>query len=403
MRFKKIILITCFSITTASSAFSQPEDKAIVFEFLGDTISIKTDRSAYSQFSNSPSGPAISNFYSNLESVNYKPIVNALLEYRDKEKLDDWLYYQLIRKAAQQVSPKANNYYSYTIYKWIFLTKSGYDAMLRISDNKILFYVQSDEIIYNIPFLNQDNKQYVCLNYHDYGNDIDFTKEHFVNIDLTIAEAKKAFTYKVNHLPELRSADYVEKDLQFNYYENKYHFKIKLNPEVKTLFTNYPAGDYSNQFSIPLSKETYNSLIPQLKDIVGKMKTIDGVNYLMHFTRYAFLFQKDIDVFGREKRLSPEETLLYEASDCEDRAALFFLLVKEIYNLPMIVLAYPNHVTVAIKFDKPVGKPIIYNGSPYYVCEPTPQKKDLLLGQISPNLKKESFEVAYVYQPAGQK
>src|SRR5690606_36171241 len=97
-----------------------------------------------------------------------------------------------------------------------------------------------------------------------------------------------------------------------------------------------------------LSRETYNSLIPALKKTVKKMKPRNGVDYLMRFTRYAFLFAPDTEKFGNEKRLSPEQTLLYEESDCEDRAALFFYLVKEIYDLPMIVLAFPSHVTIAV-------------------------------------------------------
>jgi hypothetical protein len=55
-----------------------------------------------------------------------------------------------------------------------------------------------------------------------------------------------------------------------------------------------------------------------------------GVDYLMRFTRYAFMFKPDAENFGSEKRLTPEQTLLYPESDCEDRAALFFCLVKEI-------------------------------------------------------------------------
>jgi hypothetical protein len=102
----------------------------------------------------------------------------------------------------------------------------------------------------------------------------------------------------------------------------------------------------------------------------------------MHFTRYAFLYERDTDVFGREKRFSPEETLLYDYSDCEDRAALFFCLVKEIYNLPMIVLVYPKHVSIAVEFEKPIGQTIVYNGKKYTVCEPTP-KEDFLLQTVA--------------------
>ena len=119
----------------------------------------------------------------------------------------------------------------------------------------------------------------------------------------------------------------------------------------------------------------------------------------MHFTRYAFLFEPDETAFGKEKRLSPEETLIYGQSDCEDRAALFFYLVKEIYNLPMIVLVYPKHVTIAVNLDKPIGKPIHYNGKTYSICEPTPQKEDLPMGKLAPELEHESYIIAYGYAP----
>ncbi|MEJ7680265.1 MAG: hypothetical protein WKG06_20905 [Segetibacter sp.] len=129
------------------------------------------------------------------------------------------------------------------------------------------------------------------------------------------------------------------------------------------------------------------------------MNQKNGVDYLMCFTRYAFGYETDTENFGAEKRLSPEQTLLYDNSDCEDRVALFFYLVKELYNLPMIVLSYPQHVTIAVEFDKPIGHPIIYNGNKYWVCEPTPQRKDLRIGQSLLSLHKVPFDVVYAYTP----
>ena len=54
-----------------------------------------------------------------------------------------------------------------------------------------------------------------------------------------------------------------------------------------------------------------------------------GVDYLMNFTRNAFLFETDQKNFGVEKRLSPEQTLMNSYSDCDDRVALLYYLVKE--------------------------------------------------------------------------
>ncbi len=177
---------------------------------------------------------------------------------------------------------------------------------------------------------------------------------------------------------------------------------MKLNAAVESIFTNYPGVDFESYFNIPLSSETYSSLIPTLKKNVQGMNQKKGVDYLMRFTRYAFLYENDDDNFGREKRLSPEQTLLSSYSDCDDRAALFFYLVREIYDLPMIALMYPTHITMAVQFDKPTGGSILYNGSRYSVCEATPQKEDLKIGQIAADLKNMSYNIVYQYQPSGR-
>jgi len=399
LKIKPIILVHVLYLSLSPMVlFSQNKVRNINFDFYGGSIDLQLVSFPFVPYTDSLSGQSIKTFCERINATDYQPVIKTLVSYREEHKLDDWLYYQLIRKTAQQVSPKAENYYRYTLYKWFLLTKSGYDATLSIAGERLLFYVQSDENIYNIPSRIRDGKQYVCLNYHDYGY-IDLEKEKFSDVSIPNPDVQRVFSYKITQLPDFNTGDYQEKDLQFNYCHTNYQFKVKLNPQVKTIFANYPVVDYESYFNIPLSKETYTSLIPLLKKNVKGMSTKNGVDYLMRFTREAFLFESDSENFGKEKRLSPEQTLLYEHSDCEDRAALFFYLVKELYNLPMIVLAYPKHVTIAVKFDKPVGNPIVYNGNKYSVCEPTPQRQDLRLGQLLPELRKSSYEIAYEYIP----
>lgn len=397
-----ILLILLLVSLLPKNSIGQANYISISFDFYGDPVELKLDKSCIISYNEPLTEQSLQSFQTSIAAGNASPLVQALLDYKNQYRLDDWLYYQLIRKTAQQISPKAENYFRYTLYKWFLLTRSGYDATLKISGEKLLFYVQTDESIYNMPSYMKNNKQYVCLNYHDYGGNINFDTEKFTEVRLPAIQAKKGFSYKVTHLPDFTAADYKDKDLQFNYNETNYHFKVKLNPQVKTIFANYPVVDYESYFNIPLSKETYSSLIPLLKKNIQGMSTKNGVDYLMRFTRYAFLFETDSRQFGAEKRLSPEQTLLYDQSDCEDRAALCFYLIKEIYNLPMIVLNFPEHVTIAVKFDKPVGTPIIFNGMKYSVCESTPQKKDLRLGQLLPSLTNISYEVAYAYTPAAK-
>jgi hypothetical protein len=375
--------------------------QSLQFDFFGDSISLQVEVPAIIISENTNYESTIKAYFDGINATAFKPVTEALLAYREQYKLDDWLYYQLIRKTVQQFSPKAENYERYTVYKWFFLIKSGYGATLKTGNGRLLFYIQTNEEIFNLPYYIRNGRQYVCLNYHDY-KPTDIDKGIYTELNLAATEDSRAFTYKVTQLPNFKPADYIEKVIGFNYYQNDYHFKVKLNPQIKTIFANYPVVNYDSYFNIPLSKETYQSIIPVLKKNIHGMSVKNGVDYLMRFTRYAFLFETDLKNFGQEKRLTPEQTLLSDQSDCEDRAALFFFLVKEIYDLPMIVLSFPKHVTIAVKFDKPVGKPILYNGIQYSVCEPTPQREDLNIGSMIPELKTSSYEVVYAYSPSNK-
>ncbi|RZK79011.1 MAG: hypothetical protein EOO92_10100 [Pedobacter sp.] len=367
------------------------------FELYNKTFNLYIDSSLVLKDQAVLSKEYINKIYDQLENSRFKPVLDTLTTYKETNQLNDWLYYQLIRKTAESISPKKDNYESYTLYKWFLMIKSGYDARLTIAQDKLVFYIYNDEDISDIPFIMFNNKKYMCLNYHDYKyvNLADLMTTNMIGV----AEAKKPFSYKVTRMPDFKPENYREKKIEFSYKHKPYHFNIKLNPEVSTIFKNYPGVDFESYFNIPLTKETYSSLIPLLKKNVSRMDQKKGVDYIMKFTRYAFLYQNDEDSFGKEKRLSPEETLFSEYSDCDDRVALFFYLVKEIYNLPMIALLYPTHITMAVQFEKPVGDKIVYNGKIYSVCEPTPQAENLGIGKMNPKLKDLKYQIVYSYQP----
>jgi len=336
--------------------------------------------------------------YASVNPINYQSLIDSLLVYKDRYQLNDWLYYQLIRRVAQEISPKESNYGRYTFYKWFMLCRSGYDARLALSHQKLIFYVYNDEDIRDIPYFIVDGKQFVCLNYHDYAK-ANLNEDPPIPINIPVATTQKAFSYKVTMMPDFQPAHDLEKKMTFVYDRKTYHFSIKLNSDLEKAFNNYPGVSFETYFNIPLSKETYGSLIPLLKSNVKGMDQKKGVDYLMRFTRYAFLYENDDENFGKEKRLSPEQTLYSTYSDCDDRAALFFYLVKEIYNLPMIALLYPTHITMAVQFTKPIGDPIVYKGKTYSVCEPTPQVEDVKIGQMTARLKNTPYQVVYAYEP----
>ncbi|WP_443944029.1 hypothetical protein ACJVDH_14025 [Pedobacter sp. AW1-32] len=393
--FLKTVLCICLFISLNNRA-SHAQQHAI--EFYDGTFNFETDSSLQIHVPNRPEKSEILKFYTNISALPQSAIIEQLKIFRAKYELNDWIFYQLIRKTAEEISPKAQNYFRYTLYKWYLLCKTGYDARLAVGDNQVIFYVRNEEDISDIPYFEIYGRKYTCLNYHDYGK-LFKRADAYVPIAIDIGGADNAFSYKINRMPDFKPANYSERDLAFNYKHTTYHFKLKVNKDVSSIFANYPGVDFETYFNIPVSQETYSSLIPVLKKNTVGMSKKKGVDYLMRFTRYAFLYEDDEQNFGKEKRLSPEETLLNQYSDCDDRAALFFYLVKEIYNLPMVAVLYPTHLTMAVGFDQAVGNFIVYKGKKYSFCEPTPQVEKLNIGQLSSTLKNVPYQIVYAYEP----
>lgn len=367
-------------------------------EFYGSFVSLPGAQEAVIPLKGGIDAASVQAFYNGLQQSSAPRIAAVLRDYKKKHSPDDWVFYQLIRRTAEALSPKANHYIRYSLYKWYLLTQTGYSTLLAASNNKLLLYVHSNDPVYEVPLRTVDGRQYVCLNYHDYGA-LNFETEPFKALLLDVADGGLPFNYRITKLPRFKKEGYTVKDVDFADGQRAYQFKVLVNQQVKTMFANYPVLDYAYYLDMPVSTETYGSLIPLLQDAVKELNEKEGVEYLMRFTRQAFPFATDTKIYGKEKRLSPEQMLLYDYSDCEDRAAFFYYLVKEIYNLPMIVLAYPQHVTVAVQFQKPVGHSIAYKGRQYSICEATPQRRDLAIGQLAPALRHQNFEVVHHYQP----
>ena len=393
-----ILLLTLLLQFQSETSVAQHQVIPTRINYFGNSFTFPDDSRLQIALNRPVDDNSIQLFFEAINKENYKPLITSLLNYRETYKLDDWLFYQLIRRTAQQLSPKSVDYERYTLYKWFMLVKCGYNVQLVFANEKLLLYVQSNENIYDIPLYEENGKQYVCLNIHDFGK-IDFVQEPLRKVNLNVPEAVNAFSYKIKRLPDFKTAEYTEKKLIFHYKDKEVSYEIRENPEIVKLFTNYPSVDFESYFNIPLCKETYTSLIPVLKKKLKGRTQKAGIDYLMKFTRHAFIYETDQENFGVEKRLSPQQTLMQKSSDCDDRVGLLYYLVKEIYDLPMIVMVYPSHVTLAVQLKKPHGVPILYKGKNYSVCEPTPQRVELPIGSVSPELRDVAFQVQYAYDP----
>ena len=327
-------------------------------------------------------------------------LVPEMQELRNRQNLCDWFYYQLIRRVADKIIPKSKDYHGYTMAKWHLLRLSGFEPLVVLEGSRIWLYIRTEDIVYNLPGRLIDGKQFICINAHDYGFDEHRAQDK--GSRLASSSSTKSFRFGIDKLPEFPAAAYQSKSFAFQVGKRQEQLDISLNTALPGLLKNYPVTDYRHHFNIPLSTQTHASLLSQLRKKLDRMDIHRGIEYLLQFTRHAFPFATDTEVFGRERRYSPEETLLYQSSDCEDRAALFFYLVKELYDLPMVVLTFPDHVSVAVDLKENRGQVVYYEGSEYTVCEPTPQRRDLKPGETLKGVHDKPFEISYAYRPSGR-
>lgn len=87
---------------------------------------------------------------------------------------------------------------------------------------------------------------------------------------------------------------------------------------------------------------------PVLKAAVGGKAKRVAAGMLLNFVQTAFEYRADGEQFGYERPFFPDETLFYPYSDCEDRAILYAVLVRELLGLDVVLLHYPNHLATAV-------------------------------------------------------
>ena len=93
---------------------------------------------------------------------------------------------------------------------------------------------------------------------------------------------------------------------------------------------------------------------------------------MLNFVQTAFAYKSDTYQFGREKWFFGDEMFYYPYCDCDDRAILFAVLMREVLGLEAVLLDYPEHISVAVRLaaneDDDV---VVVDGENFVVCDPT--------------------------------
>lgn len=308
-------------------------------------------------------GKSVAAAWRTLSSGKYLPVVYESLQWRDRMNLCDWGYIRFLDEMTKAFFPKNMRNEAKLLQVYI-LTQCGYMVRLASVDDSLVLLLPFKNVMYDYTYLNIQGCKYYVMDKAAAGKPILLT-------DFSTPK-ERMFSLRVTGVMNL-----AEKPCEPRVYASKRYpalsFPVSVNENLIDFYNDYPLSSEWGVYSeASLSEEVKGQLYPALLDKIAGKDVLTAANMLLNFVQTAFEYKTDAAQFGRERALFGDETFFYPYSDCEDRAILYSILVRELLGLDVVLLHYPLHLATAVRFERDVaGDHISINGVKYTVCDPT--------------------------------
>jgi hypothetical protein len=333
----------------------------VEFDFFGEKIGFWRDGKISSFLFYPRTEAGISSFFTALASSEYEKTLLALKREIDKLALNDWGTYLLVKRYAKEIYKTEDEA---RIYEWFLLSKLGYDVKIALAggDVYLLHYVK--ETVYQTPRYRFKDKYYYLLGSYDAKKikRLYTYKGHYPN-------ANRPLDFSLKHIPNFPQNRFVQ-ERSFKDDGRVYQFSYTQNRNLIAFMLSYPQVSYDIYFNAAMDIQTYGELAKDIKRYIDGKKMAEAMNFVLKFVQKAFIYKRDDMQFGREKVMFSDETLYYDASDCEDRAVLYAQLVKKLFGVMVIGVKYSDHMSTALYIPMQ-GDSVEYKRRRFVVADPT--------------------------------
>lgn len=315
-------------------------------------------------------------------------LLESLLQVKERFLLNDWLFYQLTCAATKRVLEHRSKA-EMELLTWFLLTEAGFDTRLARRDERLFVYAATKDEIFEAPLIEDAQKTFVNLT---------ALREKQKNpgavrlVPIGLPKGDRSFSFQLQILP-LLPVQKLERQIAFTCGKETHQLQVEIDQTLVKWLREYPRIQESAYFLAPMSTALRASLLPQLQALIKGKAPVETLELLVQFTRSAFRYDEDEPHFGSNKPMIPEEVFFYPFSDCEDRSALLYALIRELMIIPAIVVAYPNHITVAVAMPNLGPDFLLHQGRRYYICDPTSPPGAPIFGIPSSDLRGKPFEV----------
>lgn len=334
-------------------------------------------------------------YYEAMERTPYQTLLEGLRQQQQELELNDWLYFELLHRTITQIYAQ-DIPLKQTLTCWFLLAQSGFDTRITYLEHTAFLYVWSAEDVFEAPMIMDRDRKFINL------SSLIIQSENLEGalrlLDFRPGDAPfRSFSFQLKHLPHLQARQ-IEQQVRFPWRDKQFELNLELDRTIYEVMQHYPIIAEAAYLNAPLSPTLARSLLPQLRRILKGRSTLESLEILVAFTRNGFSYREDHEALGFGKPMIADELFHYPYSDCEDRSALFYQLVKDLLDLPMLIIAYPDHLTIAVAADNLQGDPIRYRTKNYFICDPTGPSQSISIGHPPPGYEKATFEILGSYQ-----
>ena len=341
-------------------------EENVPFEFYGTEASVRFNVSQGFSLETCDAN-CISAAWDRLSSCVYNNTLADCIAIRDTLQLCDWAYLNMLFAMAEACTRDKN---SATMLAAYLYCQSGYQMRLGHDDNdELVLLYGSQHTIYDNSYFSFDGVMFYPFNAEgkELGvYDVSYPNETPMSLLLS-KEQKLAVAMSEPRI--LASSRYPELIVS-----------SCVNRNMIDFYASYPSSCINGNFmtrwamyaNAPMDASARASIYPAFAAALSDCNELEGVERLLNWVQTAFKYGYDDEVWGDDRAFFPEETLIYPFSDCEDRAILFSRLVRDLYDLDVALIFYPNHLATAVKFSCDVpGDCIMVGEERFVVCDPT--------------------------------
>jgi len=359
-----------------SSSLALAEVRTAELSFYTEKIRINYNTDLLQIAKPAVDGASIKKYYTTLQKTAHQLLLTELKTQRDALKLNDWMYYELTKSAAEQIYTGRSNPEK-NLLIWFCLSESGFDTRVTFREQRVFVCVYTQDEIYEAPLIEDKGRTFVNLSNSNTKAD----EEGVFLLDFAAKPNGRPFVFRLGVLPGIKPL-VEKKSLSFAYNGQSYNLEVNIDRNLVRMLERHPLIDEREYLKAPMSEVLRSSLLPQLTQLIKGKSGFEALELLTVFTRSCFKYKEDKEYFGKSKPMIPDELFHYAYSDCEDRSALYFALVKELLGWPMLIIGFPDHLTIAVSIPEFEGDGIEYQGRKYYFCDPTGPANSAEIGRL---------------------